>query len=174
MNLYEINAEMAVLLEQGFDTDCIDIETGEILTDKATEKLNTLMLTEAEKIENTALYIKNLSAEVEALKAEEKSLASRRKTKENKAEWLKSYLAGYLDETKRDKFETAKCALSFRKSEAVEIIDEAVLREYAQKVGAYLKFKEPDIDKTAIKNAIKSGETIAGVELIERKNLQVK
>ena len=60
MKLYEINEQMQQLLENGFDAECIDMETGEILRKIASEKLDKLMLDEQAKIENTALFIKNL------------------------------------------------------------------------------------------------------------------
>jgi hypothetical protein len=38
----------------------------------------------------------------------------------------------------------------------------------------YLKFKEPEPDKTKIKKAIKDGVKLDGVQLIENYNIQIK
>ena len=84
MNLYEINEK----LELGFD-----IETGEILD---AEYLDKLAMERDMKIENIALWIKNLKSEAEALKAEKDVFAQRQKSAENKMEQLKKYLANAL------------------------------------------------------------------------------
>lgn len=38
----------------------------------------------------------------------------------------------------------------------------------------FLKFKDPELDKVAVKKAIKAGETVPGCELVARQNLQIK
>ncbi len=173
MNLYQVHQQIADLLENGFDMECIDMQTGEILEDVARERLASLEIEEGVKIENTALFIKNLVAEVDAIKAEEKTLADRRKSKERKYEWLKAYVGNYLLETGKTKFETARCALSFRKSEVLNITDEETLRKYAEEHD-YLKIKEPELKKDEIKKALKGGEAIPGAEIMEKQNLQIK
>lgn len=153
MNLYEIDA--AIL-------GCVDVETGEIFD---IDKLEELELARDVKVENICLWIKNLKAEAEALKAEKEVFAQRQKAAENKMESLKRYISGYLEGTA---FESAKVKVSFRKSEAVEIMEGAVIPD------EYLRFKEPEINKTALKTALKSGVSIAGVHIIENQNIQIK
>lgn len=157
MNLYELNKTIA-----DFDL-VVDEETGEVMN---AEELDALELERDVKVENIALWIKDLGAEAAAIKAEEQSLAKRRKTAENKAEWLKGYLQDALE---GEKFKTARVAISYRTSEAVEITDADAIPE------AYLTIKtEVKPDKKAIKDAIKDGGTIAGAELIRRTSLQIK
>lgn len=120
-----------------------------------------------EKLENLGCWYKQLIAEADALKTQKNIFAEREKAKRNKAESLKTYLADYLD---GKKFETAKVALTFRRSEAVEF-DNQYLRCVPSE---YLKFKEPELNKTAVKQAIKAGENVPGCELVERQNLQIK
>jgi hypothetical protein len=153
MNLYEIDA--AIL-------GCVDVETGEIFD---IDKLEELELARDVKVENICLWIKNLKAEAEALKAEKEVFAQRQKAAENKMESLKRYISGYLEGAA---FESAKVKVSFRKSEAVEIMEGAVIPD------EYLRFKEPEINKTALKTALKSGVSIAGVHIIENQNIQIK
>ena len=152
MTLYEI--DQALL-------NCVDPETGEILS----EAFDELQMERDTKIENTALWIKNLVAEVTALKAEEKAMQERRKAKENRITYLKSLLESSLN---GQKFETARCRLSFRGSEVLQIEEGTRIPE------EYLRFKEPEVDKTALKNAIKQGEMIDGVSITKRQNLQIK
>ena len=109
MSIYEIEQSIMAL---------VDPETGEI-TDF--EALDNLTIARDEKIENIAMWIKNLTAEGKAIRDEEKSLAERRRTAENKAESLEKYLEQTLN---GDKFSTAKVAISYRKSTAVNIADE--------------------------------------------------
>lgn len=157
MNIYEI--EQAIL-------DLIDPETGEIKDLSALEELN---VARDEKIENIAMWIKNLNAEAKAIRGEEKNLAERRRVAENKSESLKKYLDQTLN---GEKFSTAKVAISYRKSDAVEIADEETFIKTAD--ATYLVAQDPKIDKKAIKEAIKGGATVKGAELVERNNIQIK
>lgn len=152
MTLYEI--DQAILA-------CVDPETGEILADE----FDALQMERDCKIENIAVWIKSLQAEAAALKKEKAALEERQKAKENRAKSLCNYLAGILN---GERFETTRCRLSFRSSEGLEI-DENVDVPIE-----YLRFKEPEIDRTALKNAIKQGDVIDGVRLVKRQNLQIK
>ena len=38
----------------------------------------------------------------------------------------------------------------------------------------YLKFEEAELDKTAVKKAIKAGEEVPGCVLVERQNIVIK
>ena len=153
MNLYEIDAEIL---------GCVDVETGEIFD---VDKFEELSLTRDAKIENICLWIKNLKAQAEALKAEKDSFAQRQKAAETKMESLKRYITGYLEGTA---FESAKVKVSFRKSEAVEILEGAVIPD------EYLRFKEPEVNKAELKAALKSGVQVPGVSIVENQNIQIK
>lgn len=153
MNLYEIDNEIM---------SCVDMETGEIID---AEKLDQLQMDREQKIENIALWIKNLTSDAEALKAEKLTFADRQRVTEHKIASLKKYLSDYLA---GEKYNSAKVLVSFRKSESVNIVDMSQIPEQ------YLKVAEPTADKTGIKNALKAGEVIAGAELIENQNIQIK
>lgn len=161
-SLYEISREYTEALE-GLE---IDEETGEILNYEALEKLDGQL---EEKAESIACYIKDLNAYVCAMKTEEDSLAKRRKTAENRTAGLKKYLAECLDAAGKEKLETARCRLSFRRSSTVEIIDDKKIPE--QFISRIVTLKP---DKTAIGNAIKAGGTVEGACLTEKRNIQIK
>lgn len=152
-SLYEINAEIE---------NCVDMETGEILD---IEKLEKLQIEFDEKVENIALWIKNLNAEAEAVKKEKNALAARQKACENKEQDLRNYLSSFLN---GQKFKTARVSISYRKSESVEVSDISALDP------EYYKVIQPEADKTKIKNAIKNGMSLAGVSLIEKQNIQIR
>lgn len=159
MTLYEIDNEIM---------NCIDMETGEVID---TEKLNDLQMERDAKIENVALWIKELKAEAEAIKNEKQALAERQRVAENKAESLKNWLAYVLN---GEKFKTAKCSISYRNSESVEVTEEgleALMREHED----LLTYKEPEPNKKAIKDAIKNdGLTVAGVQLLQKTSTIIK
>lgn len=153
MKLYEID-ELIL--------SCIDAETGEIID---TDALNALQIERDAKIEGVALWIKDLKAEAEALKAEKQAFEKRQKTCENRAESLKQWLAAALN---GERFKTTKCDVSFRTAKSVNVTDVFALDS------KFLKFSDPTADKTAIKKAIEAGEVVSGAELIERKSVTIK
>lgn len=159
MKLYEIdNAIM----------ECIDMETGEVID---IDKLNELQMEREAKIENVVLWIKDLKAEAEAIKSEKLALADRQKAAENKAESLKKWLAYALN---REKFNTAKCSVSFRNTESVEVTDEGLENLMIGGKDELLTYKKPEPNKTAIKQAIKDGLNIAGVQLVQNVSTIIK
>lgn len=160
MKLYEINAQLEALLEQ------VDPETGELTCDLGA--LEELAVAREEKLEGLALYCKNLSAEAEAIRSEEKTLAERRKVAENKAARAKAFLA---DQLAGEKFQTPRVAVSWRKSEAVELGMGFFATDANER---FLKYKEPEADKTAVKAALKAGEPVPGAELVTRINMQIR
>lgn len=161
-SLFEITKEYLEI----FDNLEIDEETGEILN---VDKLDALEGAFEGKIESVACYIKNLEAFTGNLKAEEANMAERRKSAERKVDNLKKYLTSCLDAVGRDKVETPKAKISFRKSFAVNIIDEdSIPSEFV------VETVTTKPDKTAIKKAIQSGEEVTGASLIENRNIQIK
>ena len=160
MTIYEIDAALMA---------CIDPETGEV----DAEQFDKLSEAREQKIENIACYYKQLTAEAEAIKAEEKALAERRKAKENKAESLKGFLASILN---GEKFETARCAVSWRKTQATEITDAqaAITWLLAHEHDDVVTYPEPTINKTLLKKVIKGGEDVPGTALRDSMSMGVK
>lgn len=157
MNLYEIEKEIM---------SCVDMETGEIID---CEKLDAMTMERDQKIENIALWVKNLEADAKAYKEEKDSFAQKQKAAENKAKSLKEYLSRFLAGTT---YKSTKVNIGFRKSESVDVFSLESLIEYGN--ADYLKYKEPEADKTAIKAALKSGANIPGCILVESNNIQIK
>lgn len=161
MNIYEIDQQMLKLL---------DPETGELLDYEAFAEL---AMEKDAKIENMALWVKDLAAESKAIAEEIKALQSRKKAADNKAENLKKYLATILD---GQKFSTAKCAVSFRTTPSVEV-DEDFLTWATTNIELgepYLRYKEPEVDKVALKDALKQGEVFEYARLVENISTTIK
>lgn len=150
--LYEINEQIAGL---------VDPETGEIADFEAFEKLNLDLDT---KIKNIALWIVNLRSDAEQLEEQEKKFRDRKTATKNKAESLKNLLDGFLSGEKRSYPEVV---ISYRKSEQVTVDDDAKLDD------RFLRIKT-EIDKNALKDALKHGESIEGARLEVKNNIQIK
>lgn len=162
--LYELDRAVWEVLEHDM---VFDEETGEIVWDES--NLDQLVAELDTKRENVGLFIKNLTAEVEMFKAEEKNLKERRQAKEKKIERLKDYLTRSMELTGDKLLETPRVKLSFRKSTSVVVEDLDKLPE------EYVKVKtEKSADKTALKKAIQGGAEIVGAEIKETQNLQIK
>ena len=152
-SLYEI--ENAIL-------DCVDLESGEIID---CERLSELQMERDAKVQNIALWIKQLEAEAEAYKKEKESFDKKKSVAENKAKSLKEYLSGYLG---GQPFKSIKVNVSFRASDSVNITDISKIPEQ------FLKVAEPTADKAEIKKLLKAGTAVAGAELITKNNIQIK
>lgn len=141
---------------------CLDAETGEIIDP---EMLTALSMEREAKLENVACWIKNLRAEAAAIKAEKKALAKRENAATKKAEDLENWLVQALG---GQAFNTAKCAVGFRKSSRVDVLDKSIIPE------AFMKAKtEYSPDKNAIAAAIKAGQEVSGCVLTDYLNISI-
>ena len=161
MNIYEIDQAIMAL---------VDPETGEIMNWDAFDQLQ---MERDVKIENVACWYKNLIAEADAIRQEEINLSKRRKTLETMADTRKRYFEEALA---GQKFQTAKCSITFRKTTKVEaanpssVIDWAMQNDHLE----CLKLREPELSKTEIGKLLKEGVEIPGAELVEGLSMGVK
>lgn len=162
MTLYEINGLIENVL-----ANCYDPETGEIYDEEMMVQYDSLQMAKEEKVENIVCFIKNLTADANAIREEEKALASRRQAALRKAEHLQSYLQFCLQ---GEKFNSPKGSVSYRKSQKVEI-DGNRLFEIPER---YLRYKDPEPDKTAIKEALKGGQAVPGCKLVDNVSMIIK
>ena len=152
MTLYEIGRQYLEALE-GME---IDPETGEIIGGEAVARLNGQF---DEKCEAVGCYIKELNAQAAAIKAEQEGLQKRRKALEAKAERLREYLADWMIAAGKERLETPRAALSWRKTSAVVVDDLEVKIE---------------ADKALIRKLIQLGDHLEGARLEESRSLQIK
>lgn len=161
MTLYEISEQYRELLE-GIEVN----EDGEIVNAEAIEEAEGQL---KEKLEATALYVKELKAMAESIKVEMVALKERADAKIKRAESLSKYMANIMLSHEMSEFESSKVRLSFRKSDAVIIDNEFMIpRNYMKETTTIAP------DKVALKKSLKFGEMIPGVHLEERENLQIK
>ena len=165
MKLYEIDQAIAACLEADAD-EVVDLDTGEIIA------LDALKMERNSKLENVACYVKNLVAEADSLKAEKDTLYKREQAARKKADQLKEWLTIQMQ---GQKLSTSRAAISFRKSESVEVANPSVFITWAQENHKdLLNYKDPEISKTAVKNAINNGEDLPGAKLVTKQNITIK
>lgn len=164
MKLYELAEGIEELINGGM---VFDEETGEVIFEPG--DLESAEIEFNDKLESCGCYIKNLEAEAFALDKEIKALQARKKAAVGKVSRMKDYVLGCMEMTGQSKLETARVALSQRKSSYIEVEDEMLVPEDFKVIEEVVK-----VDKNAIKSAIKDGQEVAGCEMKERVNLQVK
>lgn len=152
-SLYSINA--AIL-------SCVDLETGEIID---AEQLAALQMEREQKIENVALWYKNLLSDAAQYKAEKDAFAERERAAKDKAERLKAYL---LDALQGEAYKSTRVNITYRNSSRVIVDDVLNLPP------RFVKFKEPEPDKNAIKDAIKNGEAVNGAHVESCQSIIIK
>ena len=162
MNLFEIDDAIQRCVKLENSENYVDTETGEIIDVAAIEQLE---MDRDKKIRNIACWIRNLEADEKALADQIKTFTTRKNAAKNKRESLKSYLANFLNGAK---WQNSEVAISWRKSEVVEVEEGAAIPE------KYLRYKEPEINKAAIKTDLKAGASIYGCQLVTKNNIQVK
>ena len=166
MNLFEIKSSLYELLENGYNAECVDPETGEFDEAKAKDLLDSYQDEFADKVDGIAQYIEELETRASALREKASALTERARQTEKKADRLKCYLSDALS---YKKYESDAVKIGFRKSVSVNIENEALLpSEYV----IVSEVRHPD--KTAIKAALLGGAVISGATLEEKQNIQIK
>ena len=166
MKLYELTNDFQRLFDSLEDMT----ENAELTAEEKAEAekvwFDTLECVEAEftdKAENVAAYVKVLSSEAKMLEAEEKALKARREQKVKQAVSL-------------NKIEGVMAKISITKGrESTEITDPKAFVEWAKvNDDSLLKYKDPDISKTAVKAAIEAGREIPYAAVVRRPGLTIR
>ena len=160
--LYEI--DQAIL-------ECVDQETGEILDGEA---LTALHMERDRKLEGVALWVKDLKAESDAVKAEADKLTARRQALDNKITGLKMWLAIALD---GEKLKTPRCNVYQTHNTRLAVADEAKLIDFLKTLEEperFLRFPDPELRKDEIKKALKEDYHIPGASLETTESVVIK
>lgn len=152
MNLYEISKEFEDTL-----SDLIDMEVEEeVLKDT----LSGVVAEFEDKGKAVAAYALNLKAQVDTYKEHEAKIAKKRKSAENRLNWLKEYLRSNMVRTGISKIEAPLFSVKLTTPKESVVVDETKLD------ADYMRVKsEPD--KTLIKKAIKDGYEVKGASLVK-------
>ena len=161
-SLFDIDREIAacVKLESG---DVVNTETGEIID---IEALDALKMERETKLKNIGCWVLNLEAEEKMLAEQEKRFKERKDAVKRKKESLKSYVGAYLN---GKAWKCTECEFKFRKTESVQFNGD--IHKVPEE---YLRYKEPELDKTKVKKALKDNVEIPGCSIEVRESLTVK
>ena len=160
MKLYELTSnymQVLDLIDEGAEMMCLQ-DTLDSLTDAIEDKA-----------ENTAKIIKVIEAEAEALKVEEKRLADRRKSLENRSKGLKEYLQSNLELAGLKKLKGKLFSFTIQKNQAslhIVALDKIPIKYWVAPL--------PVLDNASIKEALKTGLIVDGAELKVSESLRIR
>lgn len=162
MKIYEIDEEIRILLNDSVDDD------GVIDEEKMIE-VQGLSVERNKKILNFAKFLKEKEAEIDALKAAEKRIATRRKSLENFHANNSEFLVGLID----NKLSDAEITVSKRRSERL-IVDEDLFWDLNDESSDYVNVKKTlTINKALLKSHL-IGAEFNGAHIEEHYSLQIK
>ena len=156
-NLYEITQDYMTILAMMEDPE-LDPQT---LADTMEGIEGELEV----KAESYAKVMRNLEADVSAIKAEIDRLSERKKTIENNIKRMKEALQVSMETTGKTKFKTELFSFSVRNNAPKVVMDEEYIENVPER---FLKYSEPSINKSAIKEAIQNGENLEGIAHLEQ------
>ena len=148
----------------------VDPETGEIMDIEAFE---ALQMERTAKIANMGKWVMDIRDDEKAIKDEIARLKDLQDKATRKRERLQDYIGILLN---GEKLKTATISITYRNTEAVEIMDEAAVRGFAELNGYddILKYKAPEISKAEIKRLISEGVEIPGAVLATHTSIIIK
>jgi len=159
MKLYELTQDMKTL-----EKILEEHESKNLL-----KELDKIKIGFEEKLKNIWMLVRKFESYEKGIDEEIKRLQDLKKHYRNQKEKLKNYVAYAMETAWKDKIETDLFKFSFRKSESVEIVDEEKIP------GEYTEIVEvKKIDKIGIKKDLKAWKEIPWVQIVIKKNLQIK
>jgi hypothetical protein len=161
MKLYQITQKYNELVD-AYNQAETDEERAEVLV-----ALNKIEDSKDEKLDACCKWLRELEVEEEAIAIEIARLQAKLYLADKKKTAFKTYIADCVGAG--SKWENGLFRISWRRSEAVKVIDEMAIP--AAYMTEHLSYQP---DKKQIKEDLKAGATIPGAELEVRHNLIVK
>lgn len=163
MNLFQIEEAITNCVKLDDREDYIDVSTGEIIDVQA---LDALKMEKEKKLRNIGCWVLNLKAEEQAIADQIKKFTARKQAIHNKIESLQNYTAAALN---GEPWKCTECEYKWRMTESVQFNG-----DIKSVPVEYLRLKEPELDKTKVKKALKSGVVIAGCTLEKHNSMSIK
>lgn len=166
MKLYEINQE----IQRIFDSVVLDEETGEIVSADFAA-LDELQMAKEEKLKNCGLVYLNRQAEAAAVKQEIDRLTKRYKSLASENKRLLDYMQFNLH---GEEFSCPQFAVKYSKSTRVKVDDKFI--EWAKKSRKFKNLLRTtyELDKVAITNLLKAGETLTYARFETTQTMKIK
>lgn len=164
MTLHELTEEFQQLLALAEDP-----ETDEQILADTMEGIEGEL---EDKAQNYAIIIQELQSEAYKVKAEIDRLQLRKKSLENNIQRMKDSLEKAMRATDKLKFKTELYSFSIRKNPpSVVLADNFDINEVDAE---YIKFADPELDKTKVKEALKAGTELGWARLESKESLSIK
>ena len=159
MNLYELTENFLAVqtsIEEG-NTDLID-------TLEAIEGAIEV------KAQGIIAVTRNITSQIDAIKAEEKRLADMRKARENHLKRLKEYVLDNMQQTGKQQIKTELGVMRIQASPARLVVNkpEDVPAEYQTIIPEHY-----EVDNERVKEALKAGKEVPGAELVQGVHLRI-
>jgi len=136
------------------------------------EALEDLKFPLEQKATNVAMFVRNLEATAEAIKAAETEMAKRRNALEARAEGVREYLRDNMIRAGISKIESPYFSLAIRDNPPAVVIDAESLIP-----AEFMRKPEPPPatpDKKAIAEEIKAGRDVTGAHLARTQRIEIK
>lgn len=157
MTLFELTAEYQTLLNFMEDPD-VDPQALE-------DTLEGLSGEIEDKADGYGRVIKQVEADRDAIAVEIARLMYRKQNLDKKLDSMKEHLKQAMILMDKRKIDTGLFRFSVRKNPEKVVLDEADVYKLPEN---YLKYKTPEVDKTAIKEDIKAGKDLTGIAHLEQ------
>ena len=144
----------------------VDEETGEITAGQ--DELDAVQTSASEKVEATALYIKDLDDDIDDLAVAIASLTRRKQAIAKKADRLRALLLDAVRATGTVK--TQMVSVSIRKNPPKVELDDNALDELPYK---YIKVTR-SVKTEDLKTALKAGQQINGAHLVQSESVSIR
>ena len=155
------------VLTQSYNQLLEMLEEGE--NEAITNTLEAIQEDIEDKAENIAKIIRTLDADVNVLKEEEKRMADRRRSLENKRDYLKEYLQQQLEFAGLQKIKRPTLTVAIQNNPpSVEVLDETLIPSH------YMIPQPSKVDKKSILSLLKDGQNIPGVEMKQSRSVRIR
>ena len=170
LSLYAISDEYrASLTNLQMDLENVEIDD-ESKQSLIVDSLSSIQDQFENKALNVASFIANLKLEATAVKTAEQRITQRRRTIERQVEWLTDYLFSQCQKMNLKKLGNEQLILSIRQNPVkVMITQEELIPEQFKETVTTIK-----VLKSSLANALKNGESIAGVHLEASQRLDIR
>ncbi|MBI5021742.1 MAG: siphovirus Gp157 family protein [Ignavibacteriales bacterium] len=166
--LYEITKDL-IILNNLDEVDSTNGQEGNDKLEQLQQALDNLNMKFIDKVCNIVKFVKNLEAHRDALAAEAKRLAERKRSFDSRIDWLKKYVKNAMEVTQSNKIKYAFFTIYVAPSQpSVEV------RNIDEVEEEFLKVKK-EVDKTKIMEQVKSTGVIpSGVEIVQGTHLVIR
>lgn len=158
-------------LKQGFITLANLIEDETVPDDVLLDAWNNQTDDLKDKLDNCCKYIKNVEADITGLKDEEKRLHDKRKAMENALDRLKGIMHEAMNAAGEKKLACGTFTCSIQKNPESVVLDVSDINAIPEE---YLKYKDPEVDKTKLKEHLKAGYECEFAHLEQSEGLRIR